>query len=234
MIYSKFFKRLLSIVFSLIVLIITLPITLVVALLVRIKLGSPIFFVQERTGYKEKSFKLMKFRTMTDARDENGNLLRDRDRKTKFGNFLRKTSLDELPGMLNVLKGDMSIIGPRPLKPAYLMLYSEEQRKRHNVRPGFTCLAAVKGRNILPWVESLKLDTYYAENVSFFMDFRIAIETVPVVMFGKGAPDASETSRESIYTALQRENHLDDEVVAEAMSAAHVPGKTKVSETADE
>lgn len=210
MIYSKFFKRVLSIFFSLFFLIITLPITLVVALLVRIKLGSPVFFVQERTGYKEKSFKLIKFRTMTDARDENGELLPDKERKTKFGNILRKTSLDELPEMINVLKGDMAIIGPRPLKPAYLELYNEEQHKRHNVRPGFTCIAAVKGRNVLPWVERFEWDTYYAEHVSFFLDFKIAIQTVTVVLFGKGAPDASESSRESIYTALKREDNSEN------------------------
>ena len=210
MIYSKFFKRVLSIIFSLFFLIITLPVTLVVALLVRIKMGSPVFFVQERTGYKEKSFKLIKFRTMTDARDENGELLPDRERKTKLGNILRKTSLDELPEMINVLKGDMAIIGPRPLKPAYLELYNEEQRKRHNVRPGFTCIAAVKGRNVLPWVERFELDTYYAEHVSFFLDFKIAIQTVTVVLFGKGAPDASESSRESIYTALKREDNSEN------------------------
>ena len=209
-IYSKFLKRLFDIIVSLLFLIITLPITLVVALLVRINLGSPVFFIQERTGYKEESFRLIKFRTMTDARDENGELLPDRERKTKFGNILRKTSLDELPEMINVLKGDMAIIGPRPLKPAYLELYNEEQHKRHNVRPGFTCIAAVKGRNILPWVERLELDTYYAENVSFFLDFKIAIQTVTVVLFGKGAPDASESSRESIYTALKREDNSEN------------------------
>ena len=209
-IYSKFLKRLFDIIVSLLFLIITLPITLVVALLVRINLGSPVFFIQERTGYKEESFRLIKFRTMTDARDENGELLPDRERKTKFGNILRKTSLDELPEMINVLKGDMAIIGPRPLKPAYLELYNEEQHKRHNVRPGFTCIAAVKGRNVLPWVERLELDTYYAENVSFFLDFKIAIRTVTVVLFGKGAPDASESSRESIYTALKREDNSEN------------------------
>ena len=209
-IYSKFLKRLFDIIVSLLFLIITLPITLVVALLVRINLGSPVFFIQERTGYKEESFRLIKFRTMTDARDENGELLPDRERKTKFGNILRKTSLDELPEMINVLKGDMAIIGPRPLKPAYLELYNEEQHKRHNVRPGFTCIAAVKGRNVLPWVERLELDTYYAENVSFFLDFKIAIQTVTVVLFGKGAPDASESSRESIYTALKREDNSEN------------------------
>ena len=207
MIYSKFIKRLLSIIFSVVVLIITSPLTIVTAILIRIKLGSPVLFVQERIGYKEKPFKLMKFRTMTNKRDENGDLLPDRERKTAFGNILRKTSIDELPSMINVLKGDMAIIGPRPLLPKYLELYNEEQHKRHNVRPGFTCIASVEGRNILPWVERLKLDTYYAENVNFLLDMTIAFKTAGVVLMRKGAPDASETTRESIYTALRNQEN---------------------------
>ena len=207
MIYSKFIKRLLSIIFSVVVLIITSPLTIVTAILIRIKLGSPVLFVQERIGYKEKPFKLMKFRTMTNKRDENGDLLPDRERKTAFGNILRKTSIDELPSMVNVLKGDMAIIGPRPLLPKYLELYNEEQHKRHNVRPGFTCIASVKGRNILPWAERLKLDTYYAEHVNFLLDMTIAFKTVGVVLMRKGTPDASETTRESIYTALSNQEN---------------------------
>jgi len=204
MIYSRYIKRLLSIIFSLIIIIVLSPIMLITALLVRIKLGSPVMFVQERIGYREKPFKLRKFRTMTDKRDEKGNLLPDKERKTKFGNILRKTSLDELPSMINVLKGDMAIIGPRPLLPAYLDLYNEEQHKRHNVRPGFTCIASVEGRNSIPWVERLKMDTYYAEHVSFLLDVKIAFKTIGVVLLRKGAPDASESSRESIYTALKK------------------------------
>jgi len=204
MIYSRYIKRLLSIIFSLIIIIVLSPIMLITALLIRIKLGSPVMFVQERIGYREKPFKLRKFRTMTDKRDEKGNLLPDKERKTKFGNILRKTSLDELPSMINVLKGDMAIIGPRPLLPAYLDLYNEEQHKRHNVRPGFTCIASVEGRNSIPWVERLKMDTYYAEHVSFLLDVKIAFKTIGVVLLRKGAPDASESSRESIYTALKK------------------------------
>lgn len=204
MIYTTYMKRVLSIVLSVLILIITSPITLISALLIRIKLGSPVMFVQERVGYQEQTFKLMKFRTMTDKRDENGNLLPDKDRKTRFGNFLRKTSIDELPSMINVLKGDMAIIGPRPLLPSYLELYNEEQHKRHNVRPGFTCIAAVEGRNVIPWAERLKLDTYYAEHVNFLLDVKVALRTVGVVLLRKGSPDASESSRESIYTALKK------------------------------
>ncbi len=206
MIYERYIKRILSIIFSLLILIVVSPILLVTAILVRIKLGSPVFFVQERVGYKEQTFKLIKFRTMTDARDENGNLLPDVERKTKFGNFLRKTSIDELPEMLNVLKGDMAIIGPRPLLVSYLELYNEEQHKRHNARPGFSCIAAVKGRNTLPWPERLALDTYYAEHVSFKLDLWIAVNTVLVVLLRRGAPDATNTTREPIYTALKRQN----------------------------
>lgn len=204
--YTKFFKRLFDIVFALLLLILTSPIMLVTAILVRVKLGSPVIFVQERAGYQEKTFKLYKFRSMSDKRDANGNLLPDRERMTKLGKVLRKTSIDELPEFFNILKGDMSFIGPRPLLVSYLPLYNEEQHKRHNVRPGFTCIAAVKGRNVLPWVERLKLDTYYAEHVSLKLDLWIAVNTVLVVLLRKGAPDASESSRTPIAEALKKEN----------------------------
>lgn len=206
MFYQKVIKRCFSILFSLLLLIILSPVLLVTAVLVRIKLGSPIFFVQERAGYKEKTFKLVKFRTMTDKRDANGNLLPDNERQTKFGRILRKTSIDELPEMFNILKGDMAFVGPRPLLTTYLPLYNEEQHKRHNVRPGFTCIAAVKGRNVLPWVERLKLDTYYAEHVSFALDIKIVFQTVLVVLLRKGSPDAADSSREPIEVALKRGN----------------------------
>ncbi len=204
MFYAKYIKRLFSIVLAVLLLILTLPITLVTALLVRIKLGSPVFFVQKRVGYKEKIFNLIKFRTMTNAKDENGNLLPDKDRQTKLGRFLRKTSLDEFPELLNIIKGDMAFVGPRPLLVKYLELYNEEQHKRHNTRPGFTCIAAVKGRNCIPWPERLAMDTYYAEHISFKLDAEIVFKTVGVVLFRKGAPDADDTARESIYTALQK------------------------------
>lgn len=206
MFYQKVIKRCLSILFSFLLLIVSSPMLLVTAVLVRVKLGSPIFFVQERAGYKEKTFKLVKFRTMTNRRDENGNLLPDNERQTKFGRILRKTSIDELPEMFNILKGDMAFVGPRPLLITYLPLYNEEQHKRHNVRPGFTCIAAIKGRNVLPWVERLKLDTYYAEHVSFALDMKIVIQTILVVLLRKGSPDAADSGREPIEVALKRGN----------------------------
>lgn len=210
MLYAKHVKRWLSFFFSLILLIITLPITLITAILVRVKLGSPIFFVQERVGYKEKVFKLIKFRTMTDKRDRNGNLLPDKDRQTKFGRLLRKTSLDELPELFNILKGDMAFVGPRPLLVSYLELYNEEQHKRHNVRPGFTCIAAVKGRNQIPWPERLALDTYYAEHVTFLLDLKIVFQTIGVVLLRKGAPDAAESNRVPIAVALGKKDRYED------------------------
>ena len=147
--YAKYIKRILDFILSLIALIVLSPVLLVVAILVRMKLGSPIIFKQQRPGKDEKIFTLYKFRTMTDKKDENGNLLPDSERLTKFGKVLRSTSLDELPELVNILKGDMSIVGPRPLLVEYLPLYSEEQKHRHDVRPGLTGLAQVSGRNSL-------------------------------------------------------------------------------------
>ncbi len=207
MLYSKYLKRFFSIIFSLLLLLVLSPIMLVVAILIRVKLGSPVLFVQERVGYREKVFNLIKFRTMSDKRDAKGNLLPDSERQTKLGKFLRKTSIDELPEMINILKGDMAFVGPRPLLPSYLELYDEEQHKRHNVRPGFTCIAAVKGRNIIPWIERFKLDTYYAEQVSFKLDLWIVVNTILVVLLRKGVPDASESNREPIELALKRERN---------------------------
>ena len=154
---------------------------LILVILVRIKLGSPVLFCQERPGYNEKIFKLYKFRTMTDKRDEKGNLLPDSERLTKFGSMLRSTSLDELPEMFNILKGDMSLIGPRPLLVEYLPYYTEEERLRHSVRPGLTGLAQVSGRNYLAWDKRLAKDVEYVNHISFIMDVRIIIKTIMVV-----------------------------------------------------
>ena len=203
MIYSKYIKRILGFLFAFILLIILSPILLLLAALVRIKLGSPIFFVQERVGYKEKVFHLIKFRTMTNAKDEKGILLPNEQRFTKFGGMLRKLSLDELPELFNILKGDMSFVGPRPLLTYYLDYYNEEQHKRHNVRPGFTCIASVKGRNSMPWVDSLALDTYYAEHVSFWLDLEIFFKTIGVVLLRKGSPDALNSGRVPLMEALK-------------------------------
>jgi len=151
---------------------------LLIALLVRIKLGKPIIFKQARPGLNEKIFNLYKFRTMTNARDKDGALLPDAERLTRFGKFLRSTSLDEIPEAFNILKGDMSVVGPRPLLVKYLPFYNEEQRKRHNVRPGLTGLAQVSGRNTLTWEEKFNFDVAYVQNVSFAQDFSIVLKTV--------------------------------------------------------
>ena len=190
--YRLFVKRLLDFVLSLIALIIFSPVILIVALLVKIKLGSPVLFKQERPGKNEKIFKMYKFRTMTDEKDQDGNLLPDDVRLTKFGKVLRSTSLDELPELFNILKGDMSIVGPRPLLVKYLPLYNEYQKHRHDVRPGFTGWAQCNGRNALSWEEKFDLDVYYTKHVSFLLDLRIIFKTIKIVLFREGI--SSETS----------------------------------------
>ena len=190
--YRKYIKRLLDFILSLFAIIILSPVLLIVALLVRIKLGSPVIYKQKRPGLNEKIFTLYKFRTMTDAKDEQGNLLPDEIRLTKFGKLLRSTSLDELPELFNTLKGDMSIVGPRPLLVRYLPLYNEHQKHRHDVRPGFTGYAQCNGRNAISWEEKFDLDVYYTKNLTLFMDIKIIIKTVKVVLFREGI--SSETS----------------------------------------
>ena len=179
--YNKYIKRILDILISLTFIVLFSWLYLILVILVRIKLGSPVLFCQERPGYNEKIFILYKFRTMTDKRDEKGNLLPDSERLTKFGSMLRSTSLDELPEMFNILKGDMSLIGPRPLLVEYLPYYTEEERLRHSVRPGLTGLAQVSGRNYLAWDKRLARDVEYVNHISFIMDVRIIIKTIMVV-----------------------------------------------------
>lgn len=179
--YNKYIKRILDILISLTFIVLFSWLYLILVILVRIKLGSPVLFCQERPGYNEKIFKLYKFRTMTDKRDEKGNLLPDSERLTKFGSMLRSTSMDELPEMFNILKGDMSLIGPRPLLVEYLPYYTEEERLRHSVRPGLTGLAQVSGRNYLAWDKRLAKDVEYVNHISFIMDVRIIIKTIMVV-----------------------------------------------------
>jgi lipopolysaccharide/colanic/teichoic acid biosynthesis glycosyltransferase len=162
------------------------PVIIVVAILIRFKLGSPILFTQDRPGLNGHVFKMMKFRTMLDAKDKQGNLLPDNQRMTKFGAFLRSTSLDELPGLFNVLKGDMSLVGPRPLLVQYLPLYSAEQARRHNVRPGITGWAQVNGRNAISWEDKFKLDVWYVDNQSFWLDIKILLLTVKKVFVREG------------------------------------------------
>lgn len=190
--YKRFVKRCLDFVLSLIALIILSPVLLIVALLVRCKLGSPIIFKQQRPGLHEKIFCMYKFRTMTDAKDEQGNLLPDEVRLTRFGKALRSTSLDELPELFNILKGDMAIVGPRPLLVQYLPRYNERQHHRHDVRPGFTGLAQVNGRNSISWQEKFEWDVKYVEQVSFLLDVKIIAKTVGVVLKRDGI--SSETS----------------------------------------
>lgn len=176
--YRKYIKRGFDIIISLTALAVLSPVLLVVAVLVRIKLGSPVIFHQERPGYQEKIFRLCKFRSMTDQRDENGVLLPDADRLTRFGRILRATSLDELPELWNILKGDMSLIGPRPLLVSYLPYYTQEERLRHSVRPGLTGLAQVRGRNLLDWDKRFATDVEYVRDLSFALDVKIFFLTI--------------------------------------------------------
>ncbi|EPB3092797.1 sugar transferase [Enterococcus lactis] len=194
--YQLFWKRILDILLSGIALIVLSPIILIVGILVRIKLGSPIIFKQERPGKSEKIFSMYKFRTMTDERDHNGEYLPDEIRLTKFGKMLRATSLDELPELWNILKGDMSIVGPRPLLVEYLPLYSEKQRKRHNVRPGLTGLAQVNGRNAISWEEKFEYDYLYIENYSFTKDISIIWHTIKKVLKHDGITSNTSVTNE--------------------------------------
>lgn len=180
--YAKYIKRLLDFLVSAVAMLVLSPVYLVVAVLVRIKLGSPVLFSQERPGKNEKIFKMYKFRSMTEERDENGALLPDEVRLTKFGKFLRSTSLDELPELWNIIKGDMSLVGPRPLLVRYLPLYNEEQKHRHDVRPGLTGLAQVNGRNTIRWEEKFAWDVSYVKNVTFANDVKIMFQTVAKVV----------------------------------------------------
>mgnify|MGYP004589319703 FL=1 len=180
--YKNCIKRLLDILLSLIGIILLSWLYLILFILVRVKLGSPVLFRQQRPGKNEKIFTLYKFRTMTDARDENGNLLPDSIRLTGFGKLLRATSLDELPELFNILKGDMSLIGPRPLLVSYLPYYSEREKLRHTVRPGLTGLAQVSGRNFIDWDHRLQKDVEYVEHLSFGMDLKVLWLTVKTVL----------------------------------------------------
>lgn len=171
-------KRLFDVLVSAFGLVLVSPVILVVAVIVRITLGSPVLFRQKRPGFKGKLFSIYKFRSMKDAFDENGEPLPNELRLTRFGRFIRRTSLDELPGLLNVLSGDMSLVGPRPLKIEYLELYNEEQRRRHDVRPGITGWAQVNGRNRLSWEERFSLDVWYVDNQSLWLDIKILFLTV--------------------------------------------------------
>lgn len=202
--YRHFFKRFFDIVLSACALVVLSPVLLVLAILVRTKLGSPVIFCQERPGRGEKIFKLYKFRSMTDARDENGELLPDELRLTKFGRLLRSTSLDELPELWNILKGDMSIVGPRPLAVVYLPYYTEEEHHRHDVRPGLTGLAQVHGRNALQWEARFACDLEYIRNISLWMDLKVLFLTVKKVLVREGIGQGEEAP-ESLHIQRQRQ-----------------------------
>lgn len=191
--YEKFVKRILDFSLSGIAVVLLSPIMLITAILVRIKLGKPVIFSQERPGKNEKIFRMYKFRTMTDQKDSSGKLLPDEIRLTAFGKKLRATSLDEFPELINILKGDMSIVGPRPLLAKYLPYYRPNEKKRHTVRPGLTGLAQISGRNFLKWEDRFLLDVKYVENISFLMDMKIMWGTVKKVF---GREDIMEIDRD--------------------------------------
>ena len=196
-IYEKYVKRPQDFCCALAAIIVLSPVMAVTALLVRLKLGSPVIFKQERPGLSGKIFTLYKFRTMTDEKDSDGNLLPDEVRLTKFGKLLRSTSLDELPELFNILNGDMSVVGPRPLLVRYLPLYNEHQARRHEVRPGFTGYAQVHGRNAISWEEKFDLDVEYVDHVTFLGDWKIIFRTVKTVLKREGiSSDTSETMEE--------------------------------------
>lgn len=193
-IYKKYIKRLTDIILSMIAILTLGPVLAILAFLVGIKLGSPVIFKQERPGLNEKIFTMYKFRTMTDEKDNNGDLLSDSIRLTEFGKILRSTSLDELPELFNILKGDMSIVGPRPLLVEYLDLYDEHQKRRHEVRPGLSGYAQVSGRNAISWEDKFNLDVYYVDNISFKFDLKIIFLTLKKVFIREGiSSDTSDT-----------------------------------------
>lgn len=180
--YAKYIKRILDFILSLLALIILSPLMIIIYIIVRIKLGKPVIFRQKRPGKNEKIFTLYKFRTMTDKTDEQGNLLPDEERLTKFGKVLRSTSLDELPELVNILKGDMAIVGPRPLLIKYLPYYTEEERHRHDAKPGLTGLAQVSGRNTVNWKERFEIDLKYIQNITLKQDIKIIFNTIKKVI----------------------------------------------------
>lgn len=194
--YAKGLKRILDFILSALAIIIFSPILIILTIIGAIKMKGNPFFTQERPGYHEKIFKLVKFRTMTNERDKNGELLPDEVRLNRYGKILRSTSLDELPELFNIVKGDMSIVGPRPLLVRYLSRYNEEQRRRHNVRPGLTGYAQINGRNSLSWEEKFRDDVWYVDNISFWLDIKIVFKTIEVVFGRKGISSDNNVTME--------------------------------------
>ena len=207
--YKYFFKRLFDIIISFLCLILLTPLFLIITFLIYVKLGRPAVFRQLRPGYKEKLFFLLKFRTMSDERDENGRLLPDSMRLTKFGKALRATSLDEIPELINIRKGDMSFVGPRPLLVRDMVFMTVEQRKRHDVYPGLTGLAQVKGRNLLSWENKLNLDLKYIEKISFINDIRIILETIIKVLKQEGISEEGMDTAQDLGDYLLRTSKID-------------------------
>ena len=206
---SEGLKRLLDLIGSLLIMVCLSPIILFIGIMVRIKIGTPVFFIQVRPGLHEKSFFLLKFRTMTNAKNLNGELLPDVERMTPFGKWLRKYSLDELPQLFNVIKGDLSLVGPRPLLMEYLPLYTEEQKKRHDVRPGITGWAQINGRNLLSWEKKFELDLWYVQNRSFLLDVKILFLTVLKVIRSEGItqPEHETAERFNGTNSKVKEGH---------------------------
>ena len=202
--YEKYIKRIFDLVVSTAAIIILSPVLAVLAVMVRFKLGTPVLFKQKRPGLKGKIFTLYKFRTMTDEKDKNGNLLSDEIRLTKFGQLLRAMSLDELPELFNILKGDMSLVGPRPLLIQYLPLYDENQSRRHDVRPGLTGLAQISGRNAVSWEERFLFDVTYVDNVSFLSDIKIIMTTVVKVFKKEGISSKTAVTMEPFTGNLEK------------------------------
>lgn len=204
--YQKYIKRLLDIVLSLIAIIITLPIFLIIGILVLIFIGKPVLFRQKRPGKNEKIFTMYKFRTMTNKKDKDGNLLPDELRLTKLGKILRKTSLDEIPEFINILKGDMSFVGPRPLLVEYLPYYTEKEHHRHDVRPGLTGLAQVSGRNLLNWEARFSKDIEYVNNITFMNDLKIIFKTISIVLKREGINDQKTATMTSLIDERKKKD----------------------------
>lgn len=211
-IYARYIKRCVDFILALIAIIVLCSVLAVVAILVRCKLGAPVLYKQQRPGLNERIFSIYKFRTMTDEHDENGKLLPDEKRLTKFGKALRATSLDELPEFFNVLKGDMSFVGPRPLLVQYLPLYNERQKLRHTVRPGITGYAQVSGRNSISWEEKFELDVQYVENISASLDIRIFLKTIKYVIVREGISSATSATMETFTGRGEAESESREEI----------------------
>lgn len=208
-IYEKYLKRSFDLFVAVIAFIILFPLLIIIAILIRIKLGSPIIFKQKRPGLNEKIFTLYKFRSMTDKKDDQGMLLPDSERLTKFGKFLRSTSIDELPGLINIIKGDMSIVGPRPLLVEYLELYNSEQRKRHEVRPGLSGYAQINGRNAISWEDKFKYDVHYVNNITLKLDLKIIIKTIKKVIFREGISSPTSSTMEYFTGTSEKDEKKD-------------------------